>query len=831
MNVTAINAVPAHPKPVTVQQPDGSSVTIRLMGDEWMHFNATVDGYSVVKDSRGYYVYASLEDGRLQPTAQVAHDAGERSDAEQAFLTDIRKYQAPAMTEENAATRERVYKQQAKPLAGHRAAQYDYNNFKGLVLLVQFNDKEFSRPDCKDIMNDMINQEDYVGYTGTNGHQEVYTGSVRDYFSDNSMGKFKPEFDLYGPYTVNFSQYDGNNKTEQILNAALDLADEDLDFSQYDRDGDGYVDLVYFLIAGNGSNYSGNDSRLFWPHRSMIVKNGDWVVKDGVRIWDYASSTELAGFTSVPSSIQIDGIGTICHEFSHVLGLPDFYDSDYEQNGSSNDPGEWSVMTSGCYLNDSRTPVGYSLYERWSVGFMDADQTVLDTEGDYALEPLYTSNTGYRIKSPVNNEYFLFENRQKAFKWDAYLPGNGMLVHRVDKTNMSPWHNNKVNANAEHNYYEVIRAKGYKNGANANDLFPGPTGSVSTLNSETSPANLKTWSGKNTKWGLAYIRMSNGVVLFDVENTYVLKNLELPGSTIVGLGYTQKLDLVAIPAYAEYTVTWSTNNAGIATVDENGVVTGVSEGSCVVTATSDNGCEARCTIIVQELPSCTVEEFKTKESGTNALLKFSDASVLYVYENTAYVRDATGPIMLKDINISLQQYDVLNGTIQVRMGVSNNMPQAVGVEGATNADNLTITAGSEVQSREVSLDNLTVNDYADYVVVKAVKLEKNNGIWAVSGNRRARLWQMFHISNIKVPTTLTDKLFDVTAIYGTDQLNGTPIDELYLLASPEETVETAVREIRSDDNDHTPFYNLQGQRVDKSVKGLLIRNGKKVINK
>ena len=510
----AAMAVPAHPKPVKVQQPDGSYVTIRLHGDEWLNFTTTEDGYSVVKDQRGYYVYAELKDQQLKPTAQVAHDAKLRSAAEQAFLNGVKKYQAPAMKTEKAAEKAQVQQIQRRALASHRAT--NYNNFRGLVILVQFNDQSFSHSDYAEIADDMLNKENYTGFDS-----EEYTGSVRDYFSDNSGGMFKPTFDVVGPVTVNFSKDDGRNSSLDIVNAAIDAVDEEVDFSQYDGDGDGNVDLVYFIIAGNGSNYSGNDATLWWPHRSYIGNiNGNYIYfykKDGVYLKDYASSVELYGWTNQPSSVVIDGIGTICHEFSHVLGLPDFYDADYEESGGQSiHPDKWSVMAGGSYENNARTPVGYSLYERYSVGFTDEPEKIT-AKGAYTLEPLYLNQRGYRIDSPVANEFFLFENRRNdgSFKWDEYLPGSGLLVHRVDQTDMSIWSSNAVNNDPTHNYYEVVRACG--TGMEGKyDVFPG-AGGVTELDNNTTPANLKTWSGEETMFGLYSIHEDGSNIAFTVN--------------------------------------------------------------------------------------------------------------------------------------------------------------------------------------------------------------------------------------------------------------------------------------------------------------------------
>ena len=171
----------------------------------------------------------------------------------------------------------------------------------------------------------MVNQEGYSGYDN-----EQYTGSVFDYFKDNSCGKFQPQFDIVGPYTIDYSQYSANGveNQEALVNAAVDAADPYVDYSQYDGDNDGYVDMVFFVFAGYGSNFNGNDSRLFWPHRYYVIKDQWYVTKDGIRLWDYASSTELYGWTNHPETVHLDGIGSFCHEFSHVLGLFDFYDSD-----------------------------------------------------------------------------------------------------------------------------------------------------------------------------------------------------------------------------------------------------------------------------------------------------------------------------------------------------------------------------------------------------------------------------------------------------------------------------------------------------------------------
>ena len=823
--VSSMMARPAHKAAVKVQQPDGTYVTIRLHGDEWRSFNTTDDGYSVVKDSRGYYVYAELKDGQLKATAQVAHDLAERTASELAFLSGVQKMLAPEMTAEKAEMKAAVEKRQQETLRSRRATSY--NNFRGLLILIEFNDRSFSREDYPEILNDMVNKEGYTGY----GNQK-YTGSVRDYFSDNSFGKFTPEFDVYGPYKVNYSQYYPDGSTASgvgnIIRAALNAADADINFADYDRDGDGNVDLAFFMLAGYGSCYTGNDKRLWWPHRSQVR-----IKKDGVYIYDYASSVEFYGWEN--SLHTIDGIGTICHEFSHVLGLPDFYDADYEKSGGqSNDPDGWSLMANGTDANYGRTPVGYSLYERWFAGFID-DIPVIDAEGSYQLEPLYKEGQGYRINTSVNNEFFLFENRQKSgFKWDASLPANGMLVHRVDRTNNSVWYNNTVNCDPSHNYYEVVRAGGSDKNSSY-DVFPG-MGKVTELHNATSPANLKTWAGKSTKWGLTNIKMSNKVVSFDIGNTLVLKNLSLPQTMTIGAGLSAQLQATVDPDYAEYTLTWSSSNKQVATVDQAGNVKGVAAGKATITAKSDNGLTASCEVTVEKLDAVDVAAFKQLEEDKQALLQLQDAEVLYVNDNMAYVRDVKGCLIFNEMGIDLKKNDRINGTVVAQLGHDNNVPMAVGVKNTTNASGLTVTAGEEVQPREVRLEELTEADYADYILVKGVQVLKasDGSAWATSGDKKARLWAgKLPVSGVSIDKNFDKKYYDIEAIYGTDVYKDVFFEALHLMKSPVEVNAPTGISVLSTDSRQADgaLYNLQGQRVGKDYKGIVVRDGKKYMQK
>lgn len=432
-------AIPALPTPFAVTQPDGSQLTVRLHGDEYYNYYTTLDGYTVVKNDAGYYVYAQKNGGVLAPTAVVARPQAERSAADQALLSTLGKNLIDD-TRSSASRKARAQRDRAM-----KASAFDYSKFRGLVVLVQFNDCKFSRSDAADFYEKMINQENYTGYTNEDGSRSTYgafTGSVRDYFRDNSMGKFNPHFDVVGPVTVNLSVDSprGTENMSPLLAQSLKQLKGKVNFADYDTDDDGYVDMVYFIFAGVGSN-TGEAPNHVWPHASYYS-----YPIGGKTIGRYACSCE---FYSAREGI-LDGIGTICHEFSHVLGLDDHYDVDYATSGYSSHPNHWDLMAAGSYNGESRTPAGYNLYERWALGW--STPQVVESRGVRKVYPLQESNAGYRINSQLTDEYFLIENRQ-ATRWDAALPGNGLLVWRVDSTSATAWTSNKVNNNPDHNYF------------------------------------------------------------------------------------------------------------------------------------------------------------------------------------------------------------------------------------------------------------------------------------------------------------------------------------------------------------------------------------------
>lgn len=348
----------------------------------------------------------------------------------------------------------------------------------GLVVLVEYQDFPFTIDDPLQQYTAMMMQP---GYNYSDG-KYTHRGSAHDYFVDNSFGQFDPQFDVFGPLRLKHERaYYGANRGygdvhphEMIIEACEQLDSLGVDFTQYDANLDGYIDFVFAFFAGPGENASGISSDAVWPHAWDMTSAGagNLHVFDGKVLEDYACTCEL--FNG-----KLDGVGTFCHEFSHVLGLPDLYDINYQASG----PYNYSVLDNGCYRQNGYQPVGYSSYERYELGWIEPTR-LPDEPASLVLSDFGTTNQAYiypvpsdtEHSDPREGEYYLFENRQQVC-WDSYLPGHGMLVWHIDYV-PSKWMSNKVNTWINHQCIDLVEADGIKK---------KPSGSPDQKGSETFP--------------------------------------------------------------------------------------------------------------------------------------------------------------------------------------------------------------------------------------------------------------------------------------------------------------------------------------------------------
>lgn len=486
-------AIPARLELRTVTQPDGSSINIRVSGDEYLHFTITDDGYILTLDADGFYRLASID-----PEGMIV-STGILPDKKIAYGTKLSDIDTGAIK----TLREAAGKAPRMGVKSRLGAYPTSGSPRIPVFLVEYSDVKFSQDfDVKEYFTNMMTQDNFDMFGGT--------GSATQYFSDQSDGKFTPQFDIYGPVTLPETQdYYGNNygqgwdmKAHYMVSHAAKILDPDVDFSQYDADKDGDVDFVYVFYAGQGEHNKGGENTV-WPHAGNLKQVADFVFLDKVWFNRYACSNEMEG--DMPN-----GLGPFVHEYSHILGLSDLYAEPEIVTDRDFTPGPYSVMDYGCYNNDSRTPPNYSAYERNELGWNKPIK--LEEPMNVTLNEISTGDFGILNISPYT-EYYLFENRQQT-GWDFALPAHGMVVWHVD---IYKNYGSTLNSDRDHQSVDLIEANGEPGFLKyaADFTFPGTTGKTE-FTSETDPA-LLTSAGEPIDMPITDISESEeGVISFKV---------------------------------------------------------------------------------------------------------------------------------------------------------------------------------------------------------------------------------------------------------------------------------------------------------------------------
>lgn len=447
------HAVPAKPVRRTLVTADGRTLEATLHGDEHLKFYITDDGVRLIERLDGRVEYLD--------------------EAEFATLSARRQTNIQNARSMNSAPA------RAGGLTGGA-----YEGVKrALVLLVNFRDVKMT-VGTKALYEEYMNKPGYSDYG--------MSGSVRDYFLAQSYGRFTMDFDVAGPYDLRYNRSyygahteDGANDAHaaDMVLEALQAADADVDYSRYDWDGDGEVDQVYIIYAGYGEA-QGGPAETIWPHASNIGSYG--LVLDGVRLGSYACGNELRGNRGT----LLDGNGTLCHEFSHCLGLPDDYDVNYSGNYGT---GNFDLMCSGSYNNDGCTPAGYNAWQRWACGWLTPEE-ITSERSITAMQPLSEVPEAYILYNEANrNEYYLLENRQQQ-GYDAYLKGHGLMILHVDFDENS-WNQNVVNSGSVQRMVYVPADGVLSATSESGDPFPG-SGGVTSLTDYTTPA--ATLNNRNT---------------------------------------------------------------------------------------------------------------------------------------------------------------------------------------------------------------------------------------------------------------------------------------------------------------------------------------------
>jgi len=496
-------AGPARRGFVTRTQPDGTEIRLQLVGDEHGHAYATPEGKLMRKDADGFFRALS----RVEEDAFYAARVSRQPSAigHQPSAAGGRRAAAP-------------YRMNDFPTRG---------NIHGVVLLVAFADVAFSADSASthDLLAARYNGDgyseefDYAFYSPTYKDTlrvgGTITGSARDYYRDQSLGLFTPTFDVFGPITLDNNRiyYGANERSGKDVNARGMVRDAcrkayDMgltDFTSYDNDGDGYVDYVYVVYAGNDEAQFGPEESV-WAHAWTLASP---LVVGDVKISRYACSGELL----IDSQDVPAGIGTFVHEFSHVMGLPDFYNTALKNGEEDFCMDYWSVMDYGLYCLEGYNPAGYTSFERYSMGWIPA-RTLRQPE---TVTLLTTDEEPVMYRAFVNEDdttsYFVFENVQRT-GWRANLPSYGLMISAVNY-NASAWAGNTVNTDKKRHRHHIVPANNdYSYNDEPNQLFGKSNFAFSP---ETTPASITQFGDTLHATVTAISRTKNGPCTFDFD--------------------------------------------------------------------------------------------------------------------------------------------------------------------------------------------------------------------------------------------------------------------------------------------------------------------------
>ncbi|WP_455512862.1 M6 family metalloprotease domain-containing protein [Leyella stercorea] len=463
----AANAVPAKKLQKVITLTNGTQVSVELRGDEYLSWWEGTDGtaYRATADENVFEAF-DLE-------AQKPAAAARRARTEQGRVARLARVKNSLKGADD----------KMRGLGGDHITYKGVK--KGLVVLVDFKNKKFADGHDLEYYKNVINGKDF------SDEEEGYVGSVRDYFLAQSNGQFELDFDVVGPVTMsknygyygNDGAYQKDEKVYEMIKEACDGIQDQVNLKDYDWDGDGEADQVFFLYAGLGQA-SGGSAGTIWPHESELRYWPCGVLSYSTgKINTYACANELQPETQGSSRYISAGIGTICHEFSHCLGFADMYDT---TGGGGYGMSVFDVMDQGSYNGNGFVPCNYTAFERIYAGWVEAIElespaTVKDMKSvsDYGRPFIM-----YNYKN--TNEYFLLENRQNT-GWDKGLYGsNGLLIVHVNYV-PSRWANNSVNSSAEKiQCCTVVNADGSRENTQYSlqgDLYPYEVKGV-TMNDE-----------------------------------------------------------------------------------------------------------------------------------------------------------------------------------------------------------------------------------------------------------------------------------------------------------------------------------------------------------
>ena len=562
--ISKTNAVPAYPYPIKYTQPDGSVITVQLKGDERVHWAESSDGYTLLSNGKNGWEYAVADQsGDIKASGILAREVGKRTVNELKMLKGVSKnirfsskqvntlkavWEAKYGSDKLIGTGEFFKKADPKSTVndGRRKVFTPKGTKKLIMILIEFTDVKFSK--TRQNFVDLMNTQNY--------NQNGAEGSVRDYFReqsywvlDNAKGFdietvvapniYTADYDMAHYGAPNGSAHD--IRANDLMKEAIQKADPDVDYTQYDNDNDGSIDGVYIIYAGYGEATGGGVNTI-WPHAGGVT--GTFDTKTASK---YSCSNELN------TNGTLTSIGVICHEFGHVCGAPDYYDTDYADGGSFTGTGNWDLMATGVYngTKSGSQPAHFNPFEKIRAGWLTPITLTTPTRIT-DMPDITTTPVVYKYNTNTDGEYYLMENRQKT-GFNAGCPGHGLMIYHYSK---SYW-DASANKTAPQGFYPVCASSGYSPTTTSDKStygsintggcpFPGTSAKDSFTDATTPTA--KDWGGNNTAKPITTISESGGLITF----TFI---------SVPSINPILSFDAKAASS-SQINLTWTNNSAG-----------------------------------------------------------------------------------------------------------------------------------------------------------------------------------------------------------------------------------------------------------------------------
>lgn len=597
--ITSVDAAYIDSNKTVYTQPNGNKVTIYTTGDEYFRYSHDKSKNVIVLNSNGYYTYAVLKDGKAVPSNNI-YD-GKTIPNNTIKVSDIKKtdvtHSFKIPTKQTASSK--IKKSQVN---GSGSNVLQFNN---TVIFIRFSgESEFV---TEGFMNnittlfgtsnsDYSSLKSYVnkvteGTVEANSTLLQYNGSkYYSYQSTYKRGYLEP---YSSSNTIGYtSATQSEQRLHQILLSAINSLQTTTQ-SNVDGDNDGYMDNIIFIVNGESS---GNWSDILWPHQ--------WYLSP------YYSTSTFSGAKPFTYNLQFAKeleVGVLCHETMHSLGMPDLYRYNYQGDPA----GPWDMMNynlEGTYITSYiRSKYGYTLTD--SQAWANEPITITES-GVYELDLISTNSnrTSYKIPTDNSKQFIQLEYRgtDSNTVFDKYTPEKGLIISRINTNYDSNVGYPYGSSYTTEDVYYIFRPNEtslyglYGGDGDLDDaaIVPTLTENSNYFGSKSSSATLYSGAitlenGTNTQIYIKNVmKVDDDTLKFEVYPKG--DNMFLNYSSFTGTT-SDTFKLVPHSSNNSTTATYTSSNANVATVSNDGLVTLVGVGTANITVTC-NGTTKICTV-------------------------------------------------------------------------------------------------------------------------------------------------------------------------------------------------------------------------------------------